>query len=226
MRRDWFDNPDSARLLTSSHWSECEDRIYAFENAWRQGPPPAIADFLCASGSIRRALLVELVHVDLEFRLKRGEAVQVQSYLEGFSELRDDRSAALELIAAEYELRRRMGGDVSLDEYRVRFPSYIDDLVERLRGAKTELSASTRIIRGRWPRPAVPGYEIEAGIGRGGMGVVYKARELSLGRHVALKFLPIEFSRDPDRLDRFLREARTASSLNHPHICVVHALEK
>ena len=69
-------------------------------------------------------------------------------------------------------------------------------------------------------------YEILSLLGKGGMGEVWRARDTKLGREVAIKFFPEEFSRDEDRLVRFQREARTASALNHPNICIVHDLDE
>lgn len=94
-----------------------EEIIDRFEEAWRAPGPPHIEAFLPADETLFRPVLVELVHVDLEHRLKRREAVGVTAYLRRYPELADDRGTLVELLAAEFEQRRRREPRLTLEEF-------------------------------------------------------------------------------------------------------------
>src|SRR5262249_18462268 len=112
----------------AADWSALKDAVRRFEQAWRQEPRPRIDDYLPTGDPLRPRVLIELVHIDLELRLKAGEAARVEDYLARYPELAGDRAVTLALIAAEHELRRRREPGLALDEYLRRFPHYRAEL--------------------------------------------------------------------------------------------------
>jgi hypothetical protein len=216
--------PSRATIMAGPGWPRCEELIRQYESALRQKTSPAIKDFLDVDPPERMTLLIELVHIDLEYRLKAGSPARVEDYLGAFPELAGYDEAVLDLLVEEYRLRRDRGEAMQIGEYEQRFPEQAERIRTRLVSEADTSTGEGPSRPGPKPLPVIPGYEILHEIGRGGMGIIYHARDPKLDRPVAIKFLPDEYARDSDHLRRFLHEARAASALNHPNICTVHAL--
>jgi WD40 repeat protein/tetratricopeptide (TPR) repeat protein/predicted Ser/Thr protein kinase len=233
---------DKRHPLYSDDSARLEQVIDRFDEAWHQGLRPTIDQFLPPTHVDSLALLRELVHVEMEWRLRGGEAVRVEGYLQRYPALVADRDGVLELLAAEFRLRRRADPQVVIDEYLTRFPQYQAELpsrLERLGGTPQPVRWASDV--GTAPPttgpdtltsdltapqeselPSLPDYEVLRAIGKGGMGRVFLARHRVLERLVAIKMPLKDLLGEEVERERFLREARAAAGLRHPHICPIY----
>src|SRR3954471_13440999 len=161
---------------------------------------------------------------------RRGDRAPLETYLERQPELHADPEAVLDLIYNEIVLRAEVGESPKLEEYLHRFPHLAEPLqlqfelegvfspepLPRPDGGDTVPDDSPPPSSPA-VRPAIPGYEILGELGRGGMGVVYRARELRLNRVVALKMILAGDHAAPEAAVRFLGEAESVARLHHPN---------
>jgi WD40 repeat protein/Flp pilus assembly protein TadD len=181
---------------------------------------------------------VQTLLVDQQSRWQRGERASVEDYLARQPDLQNDPEALLDLITHEVLLRRQAREKPQLEEYQRRFPRLAEALARQfeVEGAIDDatlfhpdaLSPATIVgdERASWSNhlapPNVAGYEILGELGRGAMGVVYKARHRQLNRVVALKMILSGGFASPQERVRFLAEAEAIAAIEHPGIVRVH----
>jgi putative methionine-R-sulfoxide reductase with GAF domain len=198
---------------------------------------PALAEALGRLQSTREIVL--RIVADQRRRWRAGEHTLIEAYLVEQPDLQSNRQSVLDLVSNEVLLREEQGERPGLTEYVARFPHLATELASQFEvdaAIRHEQAATLDMADASClpPRPSqppseravkfarVPNYEIVQELGRGGMGVVYKARHLNLNRMVALKMILAGAHAGPNELARFRTEAEAVAHLQHPNIVQVY----
>jgi WD40 repeat protein len=205
---------------------------------WRSGERPDVWDFLARTGPLPLDEVVAVLAVDQQQRWQQGERPLAEGYLEKRPDLCAETESALELIYGEFLLRERLGEAPQPEEYERRFPAFAARLKEQFQCRQAlgtfplDTGATAEQLAGDSPSespgapggpafgrlPQVPDHEVLSELGRGGMGVVYQARQVSLKRLVAFKMIRTGRGAGGDEVSRFRTETEAVARLQHPNI--------
>jgi hypothetical protein len=235
---------DHLQHLSAEQRQQLEALLAEFDQGWHEGQLASwVRRLPPADHPLRRAALLEMVKIDLERQWQQGRRALVEAYLHFFPELGTRDSVSAELLLAEYEARRLCGAAADLTEFAKRYPRQANQL-KQLAESAPALGTDPEVGQRRpdtvpldtaeqvhaWPAPAprlpeaIPGYELLAELGRGGMGVVYKARQVKLNRLVALKMILAGGHADEEDLARFRTEAEAVARLQHPNVVQIYEI--
>lgn len=164
--------------------------------------------------------LAALIRRQIEVRLRGGGQCVAENYLERFPSVANDPELAIDVIYTEFLTREEVGQQPRLDEYRSRFPQYAQALTEQIEFHRA--LAATQSDRASVNDRLEANYEVLEQIGCGGMGVVFRARQLALDRMVALKMVRAVDVTNHELLARFRSEAQMVAALHHPRIVQVY----
>jgi serine/threonine-protein kinase len=223
-----------------------------FSDLWRKGQKPDVQSFLRDAGTLKPADIVAVLCVDQWERWQAGERVPAETHLQ-MAPAVIGTEAAFDLVYGEFLLREEMGESPTREEYLKRFPQYAPQITRQFElhrvlesgfgspssvvtgpapHTRTTNTPESMVVYGKSPaalapgerdRPSIPGYEIFGEIGRGGMGVVWKAKHARLNRVCALKVIHKDrLSQNPEAAKRFQREAQAAAQLHHSNVVVVY----
>jgi WD40 repeat protein len=210
------------------------ERLYQL---WRQGERPDVDAFLARTGDLSPSEAAAVLRVDQRERWRLGEGVPAEAYLQRHPSVAADPEASLDLIFNEFLIRGRCGEPPTLDEFLGRFPEHSEilraqiELHRAVMGSRAGAAVSlllplttpeVRDDSASQAHPVVPGYEVLGEVGRGGMGVIYKARQQSLNRLVALKMISAGVHAGSAERARLNTEAAAAARLRHPNVVQIY----